>query len=432
MQAMTNSLTFDEVQERIQEEERGQWDARIRRGDVTLKDGKIVFPFDPLGEHCEALTPTSWATGQLCQKLGIPTAYFRKCPAVLQDIQANYWLRQPAGFKDSNVHPCGHENGVEAATADGRAHHTQEDGFDYLREEDSKEMNPNPARPAIENMQHEPWLLRARHGTLRGVLSRHYTPLDNGPLLHCLKPLWEARYRIDWFALSDDSLHLRVVDPQARHTALPQDDLMAGVHIANSEVGKRAVTVDAMVYRLVCSNGLIRLVKGKSLLYQRHIHLTSERFEMALTEAVGAAFNEAVAFLQQFGQSTQQRVMDMDGTIERLGTRWNLSRSLQEMVKHALRREHHSQQETVYGLANALTSTAQNLADDERYDLEVLAGHLVEHGLSLAQRPASRFPAVPRSLPPTSVHGRMAARQEDQGQLPGRKLPRAVVVGGDL
>ena len=29
---------------------------------------------------------------QLCQRLHVPTAYFRRCPAFLQDAQVNHWL----------------------------------------------------------------------------------------------------------------------------------------------------------------------------------------------------------------------------------------------------------------------------------------------------------------------------------------------------
>ena len=54
-------------------------------------------------------------------------------------------------------------------------------------------------------------------------------------------------------------------------------------------MGKRAVTVDALVWRLVCENGLVRLVKGRSLLYQRHIHLSKPMLHQALGNAISEA-----------------------------------------------------------------------------------------------------------------------------------------------
>ena len=50
-------------------------------------------------------------------------------------------------------------------------------------------------------------------------------------------------------------------------------------------------------------------------------------------------------------------------------------------MKAALGQERHSQRDTLYGLVNALTFTAQTLAPDERYSLETLAGRLLENGV---------------------------------------------------
>ncbi len=248
------------------------------------------------------------------------------------------------------------------------------------------------------------WLLRARHGSLRAILSERYSPLDNPELLKCLAPFWQEHFRVDWFALGDESLHLRVIDPALVMEGLPQDDLMAGVHISNSEVGKRAVTVDAMVFRLVCSNGLIRQVKGKSLLRQRHIHITHKRFHEQFEGAVREGMNIAAGFMSQLALTARQPVQDVEETLKRLGERWHLGQGVQEMALHAMRQEARTVQETVYGLVNGLTRAAQDLSMDHRYDLEVLAGHLAEHGLPSWARPtASPRPAPMVRMLPSAV-----------------------------
>ena len=55
-----------------------------------------------------------------------------------------------------------------------------------------------------------------------------------------------------------EALHLRVVHHTRYREVLPDDTLTVGIHISNGEVGRRSVRVDAVVYRLVCTNGLIR------------------------------------------------------------------------------------------------------------------------------------------------------------------------------
>ena len=134
---------------------------------------------------------------------------------------------------------------------------------------------------------------------LRGVLSSRYARLDHDLLLDTLMPLVPQGFAVDWFSLDDTGLHLRLVDPRTPQSVLPGDDLLCGIHVANSEVGRRAVTVDALVYRLVCQNGLIRLVKGKSLLHRRHVSFSASGFKEALEAAVLGALAEAGCFLEQ-------------------------------------------------------------------------------------------------------------------------------------
>jgi hypothetical protein len=333
--------TLSEARELIALDDRGKADTLVLRRQLMLKDGELVLPAngDEIGRSAttsnfwDRLAPTVWAQGQLCARLGIPLTYFRGCPAVLQDQNANYWLRQGRDGKDL--------------------------GKDYG----------------------EQWLLRSRHGALRAVLSSSYSPLDNATLLDALLPVLGHRYKLDWFALSDEGLHLRVVDPTRTREVLPDDALSVGVHITNSEVGKRSITVDALVYRLQCSNGLITLVQGKSLLRRRHIHIEGLRFVAALEEALSGAFGVAEEFLSQMEASTRQVVTDPEIAIERLGVRWNLSQETREDAIWALLSEPNDRQNSAYALINAFTSAAQSLSDDKRYDLEVLAGEMARYGV---------------------------------------------------
>jgi hypothetical protein len=353
--------TFDEVHTKVQADDNGKWDVLADRNDLVLRDGQLGLAHEN-GWYHASLAPTPWATAQLCQRLSIPVGYFRRCPTIIQDIQANYWLKHPLIERRSHSHTGnGHRptNGTET----------------------------NASQPD------EAWLLRARHGTLRAVLSARYSRLDNETLLRSVRPAIQTavsgRFSIELFALTGESLHLRLVDPSASREVLPDDRLMAGIHIANSEVGRRAVSIDAMVYRLICTNGLIGLVKGKSLLYQRHIHVSQERFGTAVENAINEALAAAAGFMEQLSQATREPIKDVDATLTRLADRWSLSQQTQERMRLSLLSERADQQETAYGMVNAITNAAQLLPPDDRYDLEVLAGHLLEHGISRSLRTAA-------------------------------------------
>ena len=372
----TRGLRLPEVGERLRADDAGKWDMVTRRDELRMQEGTLLVPA-PSGDR--SLSLSTWAGGQMCSRLGIPVSYFRKCPADLQDVQANHWLKNARSLA---AHPDEED----------------EDAPHAARTWDEAE-KPR-SRRSQASTQPERWRLRAKDEKLRAVVSDRYTPLDNAQLWEQLRNHVPQGYRVDWFGLSDESLHLRLVDPERCREVLPGDDLSIGIHVANSEVGGRALSVEALVYRLVCTNGLIRRVGGKSLLRQRHIHISTLRLEAALAEATHRALEEAEGFLQLLKQATLTPISDVGGTIEQLGSRWALSQGTQEAVKVALLRENPGQQETLYGVINAFTYTAQSMSDEARYDLEVLAGHLAEHGVKSLKASARKAPlALPQAEP---------------------------------
>jgi hypothetical protein len=340
---MATVKSLPEVRERLDEEKQGTWDAVIEPGEVSLVQGRLVSPRLYRYEYPTGLTPSAWATGQMCQFLGIPTAYFRRCPVELQDMQFNYWKQS-------------------------------------LEAERRKEKQAREGRNG-NGQKAERWLVRARNEVLRGVLTEKYVRLDNLELFAALSPALSQEYEVDWFALSDESFHLRLHDRRLFREALPGDRLMAGVHIANSEVGKRAVTVDALIYRLVCTNGLIRKVDGKSLLYQRHIALGKAEFALSVQSAVREALAFSAAWLTRLSAAVAHPIPDVEKAIHKIALDWGLTQATEEAVKAAILLEHPSQHETLYGLINGLTGAARSLGADERYTLETQAGTLLERYL---------------------------------------------------
>lgn len=351
-------LSFDDVRDRVRMDDAGKWDHTLGRSELSMRDGLLTFALDNYGEHVESLHPTPWALRQLCERLGVPAGYFARCPAVLQDMQANHWLRHaaPSSVLRRRV------QGLHDVKA-----------------------NSSSRRP-------DNWLLRARHGELRGVLSERYARLDNDALMLCLRQLLtnnaNARFQVGWFGLTDESLHLRLVDTTIGRDVLRDDRLMAGIHIANSEVGKRAVTVDALIFRLICQNGLIRLVNGRSLLRRRHVSLDPNSFARTLEDAVSEAMKAAFDFMERLVLASRQPIGDVETAIKRLGRYWSLTDATQQQVQATLLREPSGQHEMLYGLVNAFTYVAQSLPDDDRYHLEVLAGQLAERGIHAAPRGA--------------------------------------------
>ena len=335
---MAFSRTLDDVRQQVQQDDQNKWDALAPCWQMCLHGGRLIFPQAQDTGFEQGLSLSPWALAQLCQKLGLPAAYLRKCPPCLQDANFNWWNQS---------------------------------------EEVGRQFEKADADPD------EAWLLRAKGGTLRGVLSAKYARLDNAALLDVLLPLLSgSRYQVGLVQLTAESFHLRLVDPTIARDVLPGDKLLVGVHIANSEVGLRAVTVDAIVYRLVCSNGLVRRVNSKSLLRQRHLHVSEPRFADLLAQAVQEAVTVAAGFIEQMAGAIRTPVPDPERAISLLGQAWSLSQTTQEQVRFTLYGE--KPEGTLYALTNALTLVAQRLNPDERFHLETLTGALVDTASSSA------------------------------------------------
>ncbi|MBV9852120.1 MAG: hypothetical protein JO250_20840 [Armatimonadetes bacterium] len=334
----SRSQELEHVRERVEVDDRGKWDTVALRQELSWRGGRLVLPDACAAAAPLCLCPSPWATSQLCQQLGMPARYFRACPPHLQEAQFAHWA----------IHAMPRDE-------DGLIRH------DLLAER-------------------EHWLLRGKGGALRGVLSARYARLDNRQLLECLLPLVDERFQVSWHAITPESFHLRLVDPALSQDVLPGDRLLVGLHVANSEVGKRSVSVDAIVFRLLCSNGLIRVVGGKGLLRQRHVSFDPPRFRERLSRAISRALVEGAAFLSRLVGTTRVPVPDVEGALLLLGERWHLSLRTRQMIKVNLLAMPAGQQETLWSLVNSITQSAQTLPPDERYALEALAGGLAEHG----------------------------------------------------
>lgn len=315
---MKPTCTYQEVVERTLATASQSWDKIVPATDIQLSNGMVVL-HSTNGDRRE-LSATTWAEGQLCAKLGIPAQYFRRCPPELQDAQFAYWM-------------------------------------DRLCESKPK-----------------PMLLRGCGETVRGILSSRYARIDNIQLVEAARPLAEQGLVPVWFEESDASFHLRLVDPSPIGEAKPGDPLFRGVHIANSEVGKRTLSVDAIVYRQVCANGLVRLVKNRSVLARRHVG-TILNLGPTVLAAAEQALSLGAETAQALAATRTKPVADPEGEVERLGAAWDLSEDVQESIVRQLSYE--PEPETAFGLINAITAAAQRQEPDNRFRLESLAGSLL-------------------------------------------------------
>lgn len=260
------------------------------------------------------------AETQLLQRLGVPVAFFRRLPENLRWATVNHFVQHAPA-----------ERGALVRTVRGN--------------------------------------------TVRALLSEQYTPIDDADVLPLVADvLGDDEVEIERLDFADDATHLRVIFPREATEARAGDVLRTGVHITNSETGYRAVHVDALVHRLVCTNGLVRSeVQGRTTF--RHVGQT-DRLKDGLAAAVRDARANAYALARQFRSAVGHALADPEALLRRHAKEADLTR---EQLQAALAAYAAEPDATLYGAVNALTRGAQaGESYEARYQMERAATLLLD------------------------------------------------------
>lgn len=295
---------------------------------------------EPGGPASYGLTPL--ARRQLADKLGIPYAYFermRESQPELLDRNVNTWLQS---------------------------------------EDDRR-------------------LLRTLDGNVRAVLSDRYRRLDNYDLAEHVLPILQSLSGLQFESveLTETRMYLKCVTSRLQFEMAPGDVVQAGIAISNSEVGQGTLSVQPLLYRLVCRNGLIvadrslrKTHVGRSMaqedegvtVYQDDtLQADDKAFFLKVRDVVQAAVSE-VTFRQAAVKMQKtmgiQLVGDPVQTVEVLAQRYTLNDAERSGV---LRHLVTGGDLSGYGLVNAVTHYSQEVEDyDRATEFEVLGGKLIE------------------------------------------------------
>src|SRR5204862_9691 len=76
-----------------------------------------------------------------------------------------------------------------------------------------------------------------------------------------------ADIKVASLSLTETKLYVEIIFPGLQAEVKKGDIVQAGIILSNSEVGYGAVDISSLIWRLVCSNGLI----GQSLVSRYHV-----------------------------------------------------------------------------------------------------------------------------------------------------------------
>lgn len=92
----------------------------------------------------------------------------------------------------------------------------------------------------------------------RAFLSDRYRRIDNADIFETVYPiLQDLNVKFESQEVTNQKMYLKVVNERLTKEVKPGDYVQSGLLITNSEVGMGTVTIQPLLYRLVCTNGMV-------------------------------------------------------------------------------------------------------------------------------------------------------------------------------
>ena len=236
-----------------------------------------------------------------------------------------------------------------------------------------------------EWLQREPAqrMLRTMDGTARAFLSNRYRRIDNMEIAEIILPeLQKLEGAVfESCQITDSRMYIKVVNPRLQSEVSPGDIVQSGVIISNSEVGQGSVCIQPLVFRLVCSNGMVindaqtkKYHLGRANSTEGNLEIYSQdtlaaidtAFIKQMRDTVAAAVDQArfVKVIDQMkaAREAAMNTQDIPNLVQLTGKEFGITEAERGgVLQHLIEGKDLS----LYGLSNAVTRYAQ---DVESYD----------------------------------------------------------------
>lgn len=248
---------------------------------------------------------------------------------------------------------------------------------------------------ALFRREPERRMIRTLDGRARAFLSDRYRRLDDEQVAEAIIPVLAdiPDVRFESCQVTERHLYIKAVTPRIQADVKVGDTVQAGVVIRNSEVGSGSLSVQPMIFRLVCLNGMVAGKAVRKYHTGRQVSANEESYEiyrdetmqaddkalmMKVADLVRAAvddtkFQAIVAQMRDAAEST--KMVNPVDSVERLAKRFVLTDSEKGGV---LARLIEGADVSQYGLTNAVTRHSQDVDSYERAsEMEVMGGEIL-------------------------------------------------------
>ena len=260
-----NLIPFEQVAAKVDIQSQGNHDALIPVPDIEF-DALDTIRIARSQTH--RLKPI--AQQLICNRLGVPVQYMRKCPEELQRDNLNHWIRQ--------------ERNAELFL--------RFDGDDAVR----------------------------------AIFTDRYKVMDNGDVIDRISSLGFGADAPVQCLLDSDFMSISIPDGN-KAFSVNGDRISPGISVSNSEVGISSLHIASFFLRLVCTNGLI--MKTQVGAAYRHV---STKILDQFQEKLGQVSHELLNQANLFRFSVNSHVEHPESTIQSLNRQFGMNEKETEAV----------------------------------------------------------------------------------------------------
>jgi len=239
-------------------------------------------------------------------------------------------------------------------------------------------------------------MVRTLDGTARAFLSERYRRIDHYEIAEAVLPmiLDMPDATVESCQLTEKRMYLKILNPRVQAEIVKGDIVQSGLMISNSEVGMGTVTVMPLIYRLVCSNGMIAADSGQRKFHIGRLNEADDNYEVFRSVTIEAEDKAFILKLQDIVRATADSVQferivtamkaaveakitsnDVPKVVQLASRSFGLSESEGKGVLDHLIRD---KDLSLYGLANAVTRQAQEIDSyDRSTELEITGWNIM-------------------------------------------------------
>lgn len=227
-------------------------------------------------------------------------------------------------------------------------------------------------------------MVRTLDGVTRAFLSDRYRRIDNYEIAEAVLPIIGEIQdaRVESCEVTDERMYIKVVNPRLTTEVSKGDIVQSGILITNSEVGMGSMAIQPLVYRLVCTNGMVvndaatrkyhigrgnEAAEDYSLYSDETLAADDRALMLKVKDTVKSAvdqtrFEKVVAMMRQ-AKEAKIVTTDIPQMIELASSDYGFSKKEGSGILDHLIRDGEL---SLYGLANAVTRAAQDVPSYDR------------------------------------------------------------------